>query len=425
MLIASTLLASCANAPDAAMISKGAAPGVTPTQIDVGALATQSGPLAADFGAIVPGVKAYFSWINAHGGVWGRKLVLAHNADDGGVPSNNATQARILVQQDHVFAIVGVATAFFAASTFLAQTGTPTFGYATQDEWQGPPNLFAAYGSAIDFGSAGPFIAYAASRAHATSVGLMAYGIPQSAEGCQVGQQALEQAGIKVGYSDLSVPYGGDMTSDVLRMKQAHVDFVIACMDVNGNLQLARTIRQNGMGDVAQFWLDGYDTTTLAAYGPLMTNTYFLVQHVPFEAASEFPGAFPGLEQYLAVMHRFAPSVATNEVAIEGWISAALFVEGLRIAGPHPTQQAVINAINHLGSFTANGLMLPVDWRIAHHAVSPPSCTSFSKTVTTASGKEEFAVAFNKGSDVWTCFPLKGKVDLSHPVPAPPGVPGT
>ena len=423
--IAGVLVASCANAPDSAEIAKGAAPGVTPTQINVGALATQSGPLAADFGAIVPGVKAYFSWINSKGGVWGRKIVLAHNADDGGVPSNNLTQARILVQQDHVFAVVGVATAFFTASQFLAQTGTPTFGYATQSEWQGPPNLFAAYGSTIDFSTGGPFIAYSAYKAHATSVGLMSYGIAQSSEGCQVGEQALQNAGIHVGYADLNVPFGGDMTSDVLRMKQAHVDFVVACFDVNGNLQLARTIQQNGLGNIQQFWLDGYDTSTLATYGSLMKDTYFLVQHVPFESTTEFPGAFPGLEQYLAVMRRYAPSVATNELALEGWISAALFVQGLRTAGPHPTQQAVVDAINKMTDWTANDIMLPVNWKIAHHAVTPPSCTSFSQTVTGPDGKELFQVAFNHGTDVWTCFPIKGKVDIGHPVPTPAGVPGT
>ena len=31
-----------------------------------------------------------------------------------------------------------------------------------------------------------------------------------------------------------------------------------------------------------------------------MQHTYFLVQHVPFEAATQFPGAFPGLDTYIA-----------------------------------------------------------------------------------------------------------------------------
>jgi hypothetical protein len=66
-----------------------------------------------------------------------------------------------------------------------------------------------------------------------------------------------------------------------------------------------------------------------------------------------------------------------------------------------------------------------VNWKIAHHAVTPPSCTSFSHTVTGPHGKQEFQVAFNRGSDVWTCFPLTGKVNIAHPVPTPAGVPGT
>jgi len=198
----------------------------------------------------------------------------------------------------------------------------------------------------------------------------------------------------------------------------------VACFDVNGNLQLARTIRQNGMGAVPQFWLDGYNSSTLAQNGPLMDNTYFLVQHVPFQAATQFPGAFPGLEQYLAVMHRYAPGQATSEVAMEGWISAALFVQGLRIAGKHPTQAAVVKAINQLSAFTADGLMVPVDWRVSHTAVTAPSCTAFAKTITTSSGSQVFRTAFNKGTNVWTCYPLAGPTTLDKQVPPPPGAPG-
>src|SRR5581483_1395922 len=63
------------------------APGVTPTEIDVGSISTLTGPIASNFEALVPGVQAYFDYINAQGGVNGRKLVLAHNLDDGGNPS--------------------------------------------------------------------------------------------------------------------------------------------------------------------------------------------------------------------------------------------------------------------------------------------------------------------------------------------------
>ena len=56
----------------------GSAPGVTKTEIKVGALATVTGPLSSGFGEIVAGVRAYFDMVNAQGGVAGRKLVLSN-----------------------------------------------------------------------------------------------------------------------------------------------------------------------------------------------------------------------------------------------------------------------------------------------------------------------------------------------------------
>ena len=50
---------------------------MTRTEIKVAAISTQTGILAADFGSLVPGVRAYFDMVDAHGGVDGRKIVLA------------------------------------------------------------------------------------------------------------------------------------------------------------------------------------------------------------------------------------------------------------------------------------------------------------------------------------------------------------
>jgi len=76
-------------------------------------------------------------------------------------------------------------------------------------------------------------------------------------------------------------------------MKQAGVDLVVSCMDVSGNLGLARTMQQNGLGNTQQLWFDGYDRTTLEANAPLMQHTHFLVQHVPFERRPPSPASSP------------------------------------------------------------------------------------------------------------------------------------
>jgi ABC-type branched-subunit amino acid transport system substrate-binding protein len=392
---------------------------VTATQINVGALATLSTGIAADFAPIVPGVQAYFDMVNEHGGVDGRKLELAHVLDDGGNPTTDLDLARTLVQQDHVFAIVGVATAFFGAAPFLVQSGTPTFGFATENDWSPAPNLYAAYGSVLAFSSTNPDFVFVAKKLAAKSVGVIAYNVPQSADECQGALTAFKSHGVHLGYSDLAVPYGSDLSSDVVHMQRAGVDLVVSCLDVPGNIDLSRLLQQNGLSGVNQLWFDGYDQSTLNQYAPLMQHTYFLVQHVPFQAARQFPGAFPGLDQYIKTMNTYESGYTFNEVAMEGWLSAALFVQGLRSVGPDLTQQKLVQAINHIDAFTGDGLSTPVNWATAHRSVTSPACESF-----VAVHGDSFDVAFNRGKDVWVCFPLGGAYDATDPVPPPRGSPG-
>ena len=59
---------------------------------------------AAAFGSVGPGAKAYFDYVNAHGGVYGRKIGYRYY-DDGYDPSRTVQLTRQLVEQDKVFAI--------------------------------------------------------------------------------------------------------------------------------------------------------------------------------------------------------------------------------------------------------------------------------------------------------------------------------
>ncbi len=83
--------------------SSGGPPGVTAKEILVGGTVPLSGP-ASKFGTVGPGANAYFKYVNAHGGVYGRKIRYLYR-DDGYDPSRTVDQTRELVQQDKVFAI--------------------------------------------------------------------------------------------------------------------------------------------------------------------------------------------------------------------------------------------------------------------------------------------------------------------------------
>ena len=98
LMLAVTLLPEAANAEST--------PGVTASQITIGATVPLTGPAAPGYDEIAPAMNAVFDWVNAHGGVYGRKIKYIY-LDDAYNPANTATLTRQLVLQDNIFADVG------------------------------------------------------------------------------------------------------------------------------------------------------------------------------------------------------------------------------------------------------------------------------------------------------------------------------
>jgi ABC-type branched-subunit amino acid transport system substrate-binding protein len=96
--LATTVLSSSASAAST--------PGVTSSSITIGATVPLTGPAAPGYDEIAPAMNAVFAWVNAHGGVFGRKIVYKY-LDDAYNPASTATLTRQLVLQDNIFADVG------------------------------------------------------------------------------------------------------------------------------------------------------------------------------------------------------------------------------------------------------------------------------------------------------------------------------
>src|SRR3984957_10507473 len=239
------LVASALVVAPVAAGAASSAPGVTSNSITVGTISTQTGTLASNFSSLIYGEKAYYDYINAQGGVNGRKIDYKYALDDGGNPTTFNQLANTLINQDHVFAVTGVATAFFTPNLFV-ESKIPTYGYNVTGNWVPQPNLFAAGGS-VQYSPAGApqFVFVARKSQPKPSVALLAYGIAASADSCQATQSSLTAAGYNVSYVDLKVNYPGTtVATDVQRMKQAGSNFVVSCMDVQGNVSMARAIKQ-------------------------------------------------------------------------------------------------------------------------------------------------------------------------------------
>jgi len=118
-------------------------------------VASLTGPIPADFAPIFDGVNAYLNMVNAEG-AWTAPDRVPLSLDDGSNASQDTDQVRTLVEQDHVFAVLGVGTPSFAGASYLASNNVPTFGYDVSTDWTAGPSLFGSEGSFLDFTRPGP-----------------------------------------------------------------------------------------------------------------------------------------------------------------------------------------------------------------------------------------------------------------------------
>jgi ABC-type branched-subunit amino acid transport system substrate-binding protein len=126
------LLAACGSAGSGSSAGgspnklTASAPGITATTITVGSHQPLTGIAAPGYDEIAPGANAYFQYVNAHGGVYGRKIVYKYLNDQYN-PSLTSTVVRQLVLKDNVYAIFnGLGTpTHLAVAPFLNSEKVP------------------------------------------------------------------------------------------------------------------------------------------------------------------------------------------------------------------------------------------------------------------------------------------------------------
>jgi len=102
VVVAAALITGCGSSSSGGGSSN--TPGVTATSVTFGTHQPLTGPAAPGYSEIAPASQAYFDYVNAHGGVFGRKIHLIIK-DDGYNPTNTVNVVHQLVLQNNVFGI--------------------------------------------------------------------------------------------------------------------------------------------------------------------------------------------------------------------------------------------------------------------------------------------------------------------------------
>src|SRR5215472_1669207 len=129
------------------------APGITKSQILIGSHQPLTGVAAPGYSEIAPAANAYFHYVNAHGGIYGRKIKYTY-LDDAYNPSQTVSVVHQLVLQDNVYAIFnGLGTpTHLAVVKFLNSEKIPDVFVASGcDCWNSPSTYPQTFGWQLDY----------------------------------------------------------------------------------------------------------------------------------------------------------------------------------------------------------------------------------------------------------------------------------
>jgi len=289
--------------------------------IVLGADVPETGP-AASVLPLALGAAAYLDSVNAAGGVNGYKFKY-DLVDDQYNPALAESAARLLVLQDHVFAMlddIGANTQQ-AIKPFLLANGVPSIGPASSD-----PNTSDALtymvGATADTDGAYQMTYAINNLAGGKPVGVLyqndAVGDPYFA--------AYQQAAAQLAWPITAEPFPTgttDFTAEITALQQAGVKVVLIAASASALLPAMTTA--NSIGFTPDWVVTGYDTTaSLLKSLPSAqeANMYFSTSVPLFGTSVTAP--------LQAALTKYEPSVAMGIDPEIGWTVASVFMAAFK-----------------------------------------------------------------------------------------------
>jgi branched-chain amino acid transport system substrate-binding protein len=328
----------------------------------IGGTVPITGP-AALFGSVGRGADAYFKYVNAHGGVNGRKITYLYR-DDAYDPSKTVQLTRELVENDKVLAVF---------STIGTDNTIATTDYLNAAK---VPQLFAGTGAAR------------VGDAYKTHPWTIGYLPSFRAEGAIYGRAIAKQTGAKIAVLSEASDFGKDLTDGLKKGLGAKASAVVAEQtyqptDTSIDSQMS-TLHASGanvlvLNVTPQYAILAYLAAHKFGWHPqiylssvcISPNVMDIVRaSVGAEANGSLSIAFvkdptdkvwakdPVVPLYKSILKRYAPGAKPEDVYnFYGMGVAYSMVDALKHAGKNPTRASLLAAAQHLNE--VNPFMRP------------------------------------------------------------------
>jgi ABC-type branched-subunit amino acid transport system substrate-binding protein len=331
------------------------APGITATQITIGSHQPLTGIAAPGYDEIAPASNAYFQYVNAHGGVYGRKIVYKFLNDQYN-PSITSTVVHQLILQDNVYAIFnGLGTpTHLAVAPFINSEKVPDVFVASGCEcWNASSTLPDTFGWQLDYVREGKILGnYIKEHFKGKKVGVFY----QDDEFGQDGLKGLtyevpkSQIVSKQNYDPTNVKIGPQIAALKAAGAQVVVSFTVPAFTAIMKLTMLglKYSPQLVVSDV------GSDPITLAGllatfaknktagFGNALTQGIITDGYLP--STGETSNSW--IQLFSKIHQQYLPKLPLDGNVLYGLSVGYTFVQAMFKAGRNPTRQDLIDAIN-------------------------------------------------------------------------------
>lgn len=361
LLAATLLLAACGRDEGGGGGSGGSAdPGITDTTIKLGSSYPFSGPASA-YSAIPKALNGYFKKLNDSGGVNGRKVEFV-TYDDGYEPQRALANAKRLVEQDKVFAIVNpLGTANnVAIRDYLNQSKVPQLFVATGATLFGSDQAKYPYTTGFQptYQTESKVYADYVKTAKPNAKVAVLYQNDGFGKDLLGGfTEGIKGSGVSVVAQESYEPTDPTVAPQVKKLAASKADVFLDITTPKAGAQAIATVAQTG-------WKPLHILNSVAASKATVLKpvgfqyAQGIVSAAYFKAADDPRwSSDSAVEGFLADLKKYAPdSDPTDPYSVYGWIVGQTITQALQKMTA-PTRDAVLKAAKSL-DFTPD-LMLP------------------------------------------------------------------
>lgn len=356
-LIAGTCLAIPNVLTSAAMAQS---PGVSDDAIKIGVLGSLTGPLAIFGTGNLAGATLAFEQANEDGGIHGKKIEWISLDDESSPPKGIAAYKR-LTEREGVFAVFGPASSSIGQALLPAfrASKTPTFisVFSTPVVTEPPiANVFRT-GPMNDRQQGIAIANYVVDQLSGKRIALIRQSDEYGKRGADSVAEQLETRGQPLVVTEVFNLTDTDFTAQLSRIGQAQPDVLIVYGYPNPSAIITRQVKQLGleasvMGANSAGSRKYPEIVGDAAAGAHNIVTLEVLPESDNEIAKVFHQKFE--ERFPDLARQGRPDLGD----VLGYGGALAFLEGLKRAGPDPTQAGFIKALEGMKNFKT-GLTLP------------------------------------------------------------------